>query len=100
MGSDTSSELPYPGVSTKQTFLSNTSPALSLLANGGLGFTSRSVSDFHHDGYALVLALISRILSVGGIVFDSRVPRRDRDGLMNDDDDDDDMDDIAGCGGS
>ena len=49
---------------------------------------SRSASVFHHCGYARVLALISRIFSVGGMVFDSRVPRRDNDGLMNEDDDD------------
>ena len=35
-----------------------------------------------------MLALISRILSVGGRVFDAReVLRRDKDGLINDDDD-------------
>jgi hypothetical protein len=50
-----------------------------------------------------VLALISRIFSVGGMTFGSRVLRRERDDLVNEDDDDDDVDemeDVAGCGGS
>ena len=41
-----------------------------------------------------MLALISRIFSVGGMMFVSSVARRDGEGLRNDDDDDDD--DIAG----
>jgi hypothetical protein len=94
----TSSELPYPGVSTKQIFLSSTSPLLSLLLMiGRLVLISRSASVFHHCGYARVLALISRIFSVGGMLFDSRVLRRDKDGLINEDDD---VDDVAICGGS
>ena len=46
-----------------------------------------------------MLALISRIFSVGGMTFDSRVLRRERDGLMKEEEDDD-LDDIEGCGGS
>lgn len=97
-GDGTSSELPYPGVSTKQIFLSKTSPTLSLRARGGLVvLTSRSVSRVHHAGYARVLALISRIFSVGGMTFVSSVARRERDGLRNDDEEDmEEEDDVAG----
>lgn len=49
-------------------------------------FNSLSVSCFHQLGYALVLALISRMDSVGGMTFWSNVARREADGLMKDDD--------------
>ena len=88
--------MPYPGVSIKQMFLSNTSPTLSLRASGGLvAFASRSVSIFHHVGYARVLALISRMVSVGGMTFVSSVARRDSDGLRKEDEAEDE-DDMAG----
>jgi len=88
----TSSKLPYPGVSTKITLRSKTSPVDSL--RGRLGrlpaLESRSVSVFHQDGYARVLALISRMFSVGGVAFGWSVERRDKDGLINDEEDEED----------
>jgi len=66
-----------------------------LLSSGRVVLISRSVSAFHHVGYAHVLALISRIFSVGGMAFDSSVARRESEGLMYDVDDEG-VDDIAG----
>jgi hypothetical protein len=58
----------------KQTFLSSMSPALSRrVTDGRAGFESRSDSCFHQAGYARVLALISRMESVGGMGCGSRV---------------------------
>ena len=64
-----------------------------LLIMGRFALISRSVSVFHHGGYARVLALISRMLSVGGIVLGWSVPRRDKDGLINEEEDD--VEDVA-----
>lgn len=56
----TEEPLPYPGVSTKQIFLSKTvSPRLFLLAR----IRESSRSD-HHSGYGFVLAYISVIWDV------------------------------------
>jgi hypothetical protein len=94
-GESTSSEDPYPGVSTKVIFRSNTSPILSLLASTGRVFVSRSFSDFHHVGYARVLALISRMSFVGGMTFVSSVLRRDKEGFKKEEELGD-VDDVAG----
>jgi hypothetical protein len=58
---------------------------------------SLSVSVFHQAEYARVLALISRMVSVGGITLDSIVLRRDdMEAFMNDEVVDEDEEDATG----